>query len=61
MRKLPPHIEKGLNDLGPIGEVAKEIIVSNYEEFKNLPFEKIKEKLKKDYKIGYKLINIPTF
>lgn len=51
IRKLPPHLEKGLKDLGPLGEVAKEIIISNYEEFKNLSFEKVKEKLEKEYKI----------
>ncbi|MEM0054518.1 MAG: hypothetical protein QXL89_10065 [Nitrososphaeria archaeon] len=51
IKKLPPYIEKGLKDLGPLGEVAKEIIISNYEEFENLPFEKVKEKLEKEYKI----------
>ncbi len=51
MRRLPPHIEKGLKDLGPIGEVVKEIIISNYDEFKDLSFEKVREKLEKEYKI----------
>lgn len=50
-RKLPPYIEKGLKDLGPSGEIAKEIIISHYEEFKGLPIEEIVEKLKRDYKI----------
>lgn len=50
-RRLPPYIENGLKDLGPHGEIVKEIIISNYDEFKDLPFEKIKEKLRKEYNI----------
>ncbi|MCX8189015.1 MAG: hypothetical protein N3F64_04835 [Nitrososphaeria archaeon] len=53
IRKLPPYIEDGLKDLGPLGKVAKEIIISNYDEFKNLSFEKVKEKLEKEYKIKF--------
>jgi len=48
-RRLPPYIERGLRDIGPAGEAAKEIIESNYEEFKGLPIEKIIEKLRKEY------------
>lgn len=50
-RTLPPYIEKGLKDLGPSGEIAKEIIISHYEEFKGLSMKEIVEKLKRDYKI----------
>jgi|YelNatPaOPRAMG01_1025707.scaffolds.fasta_scaffold01980_12 hypothetical protein len=50
-RKLPPYIENGLKDLGPSGEIAREIVISHYEEFKDLSIEEIIEKLKKKYKV----------